>query len=389
MKNFIIFSIFLTIFFVIFSVRVEAIPAFARKYSMSCQTCHSPFPKLKAYGDEFAGNGFQLTDREAPRYFLPTGDDELSLLREFPVAMRLEGFLTVNNKKADKMDFSAPYNVKFLTGGSIANDIAYYLYFFFSERGEVVGIEDAYIMFNNIFNVDLDLYVGQFQVSDPLFKREVRLTFDDYEIYKTKLAASHANLTYDRGIMLTLGLETGTDIILEVLNGNGIGSANDFKIYDNDKYKNIAGRISQDIGEFLRVGGFVYLGKEVIDHGKSFENEMLIFGPDLTLSYNDRLELNVQYIERKDKNLLGDNKEFKTKGAFAELVFTPKGDESKWYAVGLFNWIESDLSSYYNLKSGTAHFGYVLRRNLRLTAEYTYNFTKKYGQFGLGFVSAF
>ena len=37
-----------------------AIPAFARKYNMSCKTCHSPFPTLKAYGDEFAGNGFQL-----------------------------------------------------------------------------------------------------------------------------------------------------------------------------------------------------------------------------------------------------------------------------------------------------------------------------------------
>ena len=32
-------------------------------------------------------------------------------------------------------------------------------------------------MFNNLFHSDLDLYVRQFQVSDPLFKRELRLTF--------------------------------------------------------------------------------------------------------------------------------------------------------------------------------------------------------------------
>jgi hypothetical protein len=38
-----------------------AIPAFARKYDMSCTTCHAPFPKLKPFGEEFAGNGFQLT----------------------------------------------------------------------------------------------------------------------------------------------------------------------------------------------------------------------------------------------------------------------------------------------------------------------------------------
>ena len=34
-----------------------AIPAFARKYRFSCNTCHVAPPKLKAYGDEFAGNG--------------------------------------------------------------------------------------------------------------------------------------------------------------------------------------------------------------------------------------------------------------------------------------------------------------------------------------------
>ena len=29
-----------------------AIPAFARKYDTSCLTCHAPFPRLKAYGEE-------------------------------------------------------------------------------------------------------------------------------------------------------------------------------------------------------------------------------------------------------------------------------------------------------------------------------------------------
>ena len=36
-----------------------AIPAFARKYNTTCKTCHSPFPYLKPYGDEFAANGFK------------------------------------------------------------------------------------------------------------------------------------------------------------------------------------------------------------------------------------------------------------------------------------------------------------------------------------------
>src|SRR3989339_1801974 len=76
-----------------------AIPAFARKYNMTCKTCHSPFPKLKAYGDEFAGNGFTLAAQDAPRYYVETGDNELSLIRDLPLALRLEGYLTYNNSK--------------------------------------------------------------------------------------------------------------------------------------------------------------------------------------------------------------------------------------------------------------------------------------------------
>ncbi len=34
---------------------LRAMPAFARKYGMTCKTCHAPFPRLKPYG---AAQGF-------------------------------------------------------------------------------------------------------------------------------------------------------------------------------------------------------------------------------------------------------------------------------------------------------------------------------------------
>ena len=56
----------------------EAIPAFARRYKMSCTTCHAPFPRLKAYGEEFAGNGFVIPEEEKDRDYVSAGDDLLS-----------------------------------------------------------------------------------------------------------------------------------------------------------------------------------------------------------------------------------------------------------------------------------------------------------------------
>lgn len=235
MRKIILYTLLTFLLILMLPQKNFSIPAFARKYNMSCQTCHSPFPKLKPYGDEFAGNGFVLSDKESPRYFIETGDNELSLIRELPFALRLEGYVTYNNNKSEKFDFNAPYLLKILSGGALAKNISYYFYFFFSERGEVAGIEDAFLMFNNLFEQDLDLYIGQFQVSDPLFKRELRLTFEDYKLYKYQPGLSKANLAYDRGLMLTYGLPTKTDLVIEILNGSGIGLADNLKNFDNDK----------------------------------------------------------------------------------------------------------------------------------------------------------
>lgn len=399
MKMLTILTVTAILLFIAYTETANAIPAFARKYNMSCQTCHSPTPRLKPYGDDFAGNGFKLSDKDSPRYFVETGDEELSLIRDFPLAVRFDGHVTYNNANSENSDFGVPYILKLMSGGELTDNIAYYFYFYMSERGEVVGVEDCYIMFNDMFGIDLDLYFGQFQVSDPLFKRELRLTLEDYQAYKFKPGVSKMNLAYDRGFMLTYGMDWGTDIILEVVNGCGLSGADANKLFDIDGHKTIVGRISQDIGDFLRIGGYILTGNEdmVNNNAAMITNNVMSFGPDITIGLGDMFELNLQYLQRTDDNIYlasdatSASKDMGTKGAMAELIFTPDGDESKWYGVGLFNWIESDIDVL-NYKTGTLHFGYLLRRNLRIVLEGTYNFSDSdnaFSQFSLGFVSAF
>lgn len=363
-----------------------AIPAFARKYNMSCLTCHQPFPKLKAYGEDFAANGFQLPGKEPARAFRKTGDDWLLLMREVPLALRMDGFLRWRPQASGRSDFQTPYILKILSGGNIAPDVSYYFYFFFSERGEVAGIEDAFILFNNVFKTGLDVTIGQFQVSDPLFKRELRLPFEDYRIYGVSPGMSGINLTYDRGVVLSYGLPTGTDLSFQVLNGSGIGEADAGRNFDTDKYKNLMLRVSQDVVDPLRIGAFGYYGKE---EQVGRVNTLWMAGPDLTLAL-DKVELNMQYVERRDDNAtFADSAvELTTRGAFAEVIYLPEGDDSRYYGVLLWNWLEGKG---WTLKSNalTGHLGYVLMRNLRLTGEYTYDFVLKANAVTVGFVSAF
>jgi hypothetical protein len=367
--------------------QAEAVPAFARKYNMSCTTCHAPIPRLKAYGDEFAGNGFVLADQDAPRYFVPTGDDRLDLIRDFPIGVRFDGYMRHSTATGKEADLATPWILKLLSGGSITDNVAYYFYFYMNERGEVAGVEDAFLMFNNLLGIDLDVYIGQFQVSDPLFKGELRLTYEGYRLYQTKIGDSRASLGYDRGIMVTLGLETGTDIAFEIVNGNGLGEADEQRNYDDDKYKNVAGRISQDVNDYIRIGGFGYYGSESDTTGR---NELYMIGGDASLSYMDYAELNLQYLFREDDNpgFTTPDTAIQTNGILAELIIMPHGDRSRWYGVAMYNQVDSDLDAH-DYETITAHIGYMLRTNIRLQLENTYDIENEENTFVTGFSVGF
>jgi len=90
--------------------------------------------RLKPYGDEFAGDGFNLKDKEAPRYFVDAGDQKLSLLRDIPFGIRFEGYAGYHEVTGKNIDFTSPYVLKLMSGGALSKQISYYFYFFFSER---------------------------------------------------------------------------------------------------------------------------------------------------------------------------------------------------------------------------------------------------------------
>ena len=85
-------AVLAVLFVVTMAPSAGAIPAFARRYKLSCTTCHAPFPKLKPYGAEFAGNGFIIPEEEKERDYVTAGDALLWLNRDFPVAVRFDAF---------------------------------------------------------------------------------------------------------------------------------------------------------------------------------------------------------------------------------------------------------------------------------------------------------
>jgi hypothetical protein len=365
-----------------------SIPAFARRYNLSCTTCHAPFPKLKPYGADFAANGFIMKENEKERDYVSAGDEDLWLNKTFPLAVRFDAY-ALKDDSNPKTDMQSPWGLKLLSGGTVYKKIGYYFYFFMSERGEVAGIEDAYIHFDNVFNTSLDIMVGQFQTSDPLMKRELRLTFEDYMLYKYKPGLSQTDLTYDRGIMLMYGIDrTGTDIVATFTNGNGKGMANEeTKKFDNNNAKNIGLRVMQGIGDHITIGGYYYTGKETLAEN-NLENSVSYIGPDINLAFGP-LEVTAEYLQRTDDNaqfLQRGAEEAKTKATILEAVFAPQLDRSKVYFTALYNDIKNEDTVYQTFTMGGT---YLLARNLRTTLEYTRDLLHDKNRFVLGLVTGF
>ncbi len=389
-----------------FSTGEVEIPAFARKYRVSCNLCHMPFPKLTDFGNTFAVNGFQFSTEEQPRDTIDTGDPLLQLVQDIPLAVRFDGYAQgISDPTGDKVsnDLGFPWGVKLLTGGVLAKNVSWYMYFFLSERGEVAGLEDAYLQFTDMWGSGIALIVGQFQISDPLFKRELRLEFEDYMLYRVRVGDARADLTYDRGLMGLWSPWANGGWAGGIVNGQGLTEARDVRQYDRDSGKNLFLNYSHTFGA-LRVGAFGFFGDE---KAEGVSNRTWTFGPDATLALGDLWEVNGQYLYRTDDDPFfgaeGAPTDTEVHSALGEVLWWPSGRAGRWTLSALYNWVHSD-QAIVTLRVGegteenpfisTYSFGalganWLFWRNLRLTGELGWDFEQDYARLALGFVAAF
>ena len=378
------------------------IPAFARKYGFSCSVCHAPIPRLTEFGDTFAGNGFQISSKEEPRDTIDTGDPLLRLMKDVPLAIRFDGYAqanTLGDSDAVSNDLSFPWGIKLLSGGPIANNISYYIYFFLSERGEIAGLEDAYLQFTDIWSSGVSIMAGQFQVSDPLFKRELRMTFEDYQLYRIRMGDARADLTYDRGVMVPFSPWKNGDWTLGVVNGQGLRDATEARQYDRDNSKNLFARYSHSLGP-VRLGVFGLYGKE---DANDVSNEIVWFGPDASLALGGWGELNLQYLRRQDTRPFFDTPDAPTdtwaNSVLAEVIWWPTGVNGRWWVTGLWNWIDASdpivslrineqvfIQEYNALALDVS---WLFWRNVRFTGEVAWDIEREGARLVLGVVSAF
>lgn len=367
----------------------DAIPAFARRYNLTCMSCHDPVPKLNAFGEQFLARGYRLADDDTAGV-TTLGDPLLWLQQNLPLAVRMDAYLRSSSGEHAGADFATPMVMKLLSGGAIAPRVSYYFYLLLAEEGVVGPVEDAWVMFRRPFGVPADITAGQFQIADPVWKRELRVPLEDYAILSLQLGDAAANLSYDRGVMVDAAPTATTGLTLEVVNGNGIGEASGGR-FDNDAPKTAVLWARQQVGP-LRLFGVGYYG------GQRFQptaapraelNTTWMVGPGAQVDLGS-WQLGGQFVWRHDSDPTfdGAHPDAKTDGGFAEATFWPSGRGGRVVLTGLYNRISSDVPGN-QYETGTVNASWLYRRNLRLAAEGTYDLLAKRFRGSVGFVTAF
>ena len=351
----------------------DAIPLFARNYKISCTACHIGFPKLNSFGEAFAGNGYRFSEGDLADQRVETGDDKLELLNHLPLAIRADSFFRVRNDTDTNTDLQGPFTIKILSSAPLTKNISYYFYFLFDERGDVGGVEDAFIHLNDAYKgVDLDLRFGQFQVTDVLFPREQRLTFQDFTYYVTAVSDSGFRLTYDRIVEATYNFDVtenlGMGLVAGVANGNGIGGADSDRNFDSDNFKNFYGKVDFSVGE-QNVGIYAYSGRE--KNSAQVRNEFFRVGPVFNFWLFEDWNLWGNFLYGEDSNARFGPVAVEDTVSWGGFAGVTKALTEDWLLSLLYNRVQVIGRQELDAHTVTVNLTYYLMRNLKFLAEVT------------------
>jgi hypothetical protein len=187
----------LTLAVVAFATRAEAIPAFARKYGMSCTACHLAWPILNQQGQLFRDNGYQFgTEKDEPVTLAPA---------YWPISARTTAayvYTRNTNQESDGGPITVatggvpqPPGVDLLSGGTIARDISFLLILTgFSPTDGAALAESAWVRVDNLGGSRwANLKIGKFEVDLPASAHRAVPLNNGYAIYAPSWAAQQPN----------------------------------------------------------------------------------------------------------------------------------------------------------------------------------------------------
>lgn len=167
--------IFIWLLFLFFSAEAQALSQWARKYSVSCTTCHTSFPRLSSFGEKFMRNGFQWPGGEPDGSVTgkTTLSDALSIdqvgnwigarISLTPLEYKTNS-ITENGKLEDSLDVGTPNWLQLFIAGSIFKNVSIFIEQEFVEGG--AKFNWYHLAFTNLAGSYVNMQVGRLSPVD-------------------------------------------------------------------------------------------------------------------------------------------------------------------------------------------------------------------------------
>lgn len=152
------------------SAPASALPVFAHRFGLTCQTCHTAVPHLTPFGEAFRDRGFRLPDvRPAPA---------------FPAAVKVQ--LGYGSEAEGRLPKAVVDEVEVLMGGSVGKRGSYFVEQYALDGGVAGRTRDLWAAWDATAadaRVPVALRAGQFTLDLPLDPESFRETTDHYGIW--------------------------------------------------------------------------------------------------------------------------------------------------------------------------------------------------------------
>ena len=181
--------VFLTMQISFLNQTAQAVPSFARRYKMSCSTCHTVFPAINEFGRLFRAKGYRLPGTgetvpgEVPLQLGPRGDSRgAKTPSEIPFidipATSVASFQVISDFRyspdADvTSEFSGIRSLGLIFGGAMGRRFSFFGNVALFEDGKFEGIDRLFLQYNQ--SLAFNIRVGQFEPRAIPFSNHRRL----------------------------------------------------------------------------------------------------------------------------------------------------------------------------------------------------------------------
>lgn len=359
----------------------SAVSQFARKYDMSCQTCHTAFPRLNYFGDQFQRNGYQMPGtEEGDEVKKKVGDNNLFIdelghffgIRFSVTPIKLEtNRLTTNGSNVTRFSFGNPNWVQLFTAGNIFKNTSIIVE---TEIDSTTAhINWATLGFHNLLKTPLlNIRVGKLSALQN-FAQSGRLrmipslSIEGTDNLKTGGAYAGAAATHDDETNLS-----SPQPAVEIFGYKGpflyaVGVTNGKNTVDTNKYKNFFGTLRGELtdGDFAgsSISSFGYLGWDTANNATARQTDKFWrLGGGANLRWKD-LDVIASYIYGKDGNWdLATGLDQKTNVITGQVGYLLS---ERWFTALQYDWVSgTDKSDNFHKVSPVLTF--MPRQNMRI-----------------------